>query len=336
MRILSFFSFLVLLICIALSGVKASQLPRFLGAEKKFRSFVYNPNDVYRYVGHYNYQGIIEFEKDETIATISMGDPSLWLFEHQSNRLFLKPVGEDDSQTNMTVITNSRVYHFELMAREANGISDKNLIFVVKFIYPDEQDKNIVQFAKKPPSDEPDLRNLSQFNFNYQYTGNPLIAPLKVFDNGEFTYFEFAEKSAEIPAIFSVDVNGFESLVNFRSAGNYIVVERVGAQFTLRNGSEIVCVYNMSLYTNGRQLNSSGPVYEDPRINVPQNIPSMPIQQDFNLGQMGYGAENMMEPMQMNQYPMNDMQPPIAGSANISSPVAPEQSPAIYNPMLGF
>ncbi len=233
-----------------------SQMPRFLGTEKKFRSFLYNPNEVYRYIGHYTYQGFIEFEQGETIGTISMGNPSLWLFESLGNRLFLKPVGEDGSETNMTVITTKRVYHFELMAREAKGIADKNLIFVVKFVYPDEKEKNIVEFAKTNLSDEPDLRDLSKYNFNYQYTGEKNIAPSKVFDNGQFTYFQFSNKNSEIPAIFNVDADGFESLVNYRVSADYVIVERVGAQFTLRNGSEIVCVYNINLYTSGREKSS--------------------------------------------------------------------------------
>lgn len=232
----------------------ASQLPRYLGTEKKFRSYVYNPNDVYRYLGHYTYQGFIEFEADETISTISMGDPSLWLFEHLGNRLFLKPVGEGQSQTNMTVITNKRIYHFELTAKEAKDISDKDLVFVAKFVYPDEKDKNIIEFPKAIPSDEPDLRDLSIFNFKYQYTGETSIAPIRVFDNGDFTYFQFAKKNAEYPAIFSVDASGFESLVNFRAAGDYLIVEKVAPQFTLRNGTDIVCVYNTALYTTGKAV----------------------------------------------------------------------------------
>lgn len=234
----------------------SAQMPRFLGSEKKFRSYVFNPNDVYRYIGHYTYQGFIEFEDDEYVNTISMGDPTLWLFEHIANRLFLKPVGEDNSETNMTVITNKRVYHFELMAKEAKGITDKDLIFVIRFLYPDDKDKNIVQFAKSVPSDVPDLRDLSKYNFAYQYTGEKTIAPLKVFDNGEFTYFKFSKRNAEIPAIFSVDANGYESLVNFRSVADYIIVERVTSQFTLRNGSDIVCVYNTGMYN--KNLNSVG------------------------------------------------------------------------------
>jgi type IV secretory pathway VirB9-like protein len=143
------------------------------------------------------------------------------------------------------------------MAKEAKGITDKDLIFVAKFVYPDEKDKNIVEFPKSSPSDEPDMRDLSLYNFDYQYTGEPAIAPVKVFDNGEFTYFQFTKKNAEIPAIFSVDTGGFESLVNFRSAGSYIIVERVSPQYTLRSGSDIVCVYNTDLYTNGRARQST-------------------------------------------------------------------------------
>lgn len=244
----------LLFFCLAPFVLEAAQQPRFLGTERKFRSYVYNPNDVYLYLGHYTYQGFIEFDSGETISTISMGDPSLWMFENLQNRLFLKPVGEDNSETNMTVITNKRIYHFELMAKEAKGIDDKDLIFVAKFLYPDDKDKNIVEFPKADKSDEPDMHDLSIYNFNYQYTGEPSIAPLKVFDNGEFTYFQFPKKNAEIPAIFSVDGAGFESLVNFRSAGQYIIVERVSPQFTLRSGPDIVCVYNTTMYSNGKSV----------------------------------------------------------------------------------
>ena len=227
-------------------NANAYQTPRYLGVERKFRSFVYNPNDIYRYTGHYTYQGFIEFGEGEEIKTISMGNSSAWLFETLSNRLFLKPVA-DNADTNMTVITSNKIYHFDLTAKEAKGIDDEDLVFVVKFIYPDEKDKNILKFAKVPKTDVPDLRDPSIYNFNYDYTGEPTIAPIKVFDDGKFTYFEFSDKNAEIPAIFNVDSAGFESIVNFRVAGNYIIVERVSSQFTLRSGNDIVCVYNNRL-----------------------------------------------------------------------------------------
>jgi type IV secretion system protein VirB9 len=255
MKILKKITLLFWLFSLSINALQASQLPRYMGTEKKFRSYIFNPNEVYRYLGHYTYQGFVEFEEGETIGTITMGDPSLWLFEHLNNRLFLKPVGEDNSQTNMTVITNKRIYHFELTAKEARDINDKDLIFVAKFVYPDEKDKNILQFPRAIASDEPDLRDLSIYNFNYQFTGENSVAPLKIFDNGEFTYFQFSHKNAEVPAIFSVDSEGFESLVNFRAAGDYIIVEKVAPQFTLRNGTDIVCVYNSSMYNSGHFVN---------------------------------------------------------------------------------
>ncbi len=255
---------------------EASQLPRYLGREKKFRMFIYNPYDVYRYIGNYNYHGFIEFqgtaaaskstgnqitqasaeggEGAEEITEVAIGNSDAWLWKisDSKNRLYLKPVG-DDANTNMTVKTSlGRIYNFELIARTATGPDDENLIFAVKFVYPDDTDKNILEFPKAPPSDEPDMRNLNIYNFNYEYTGEPRIAPLKVFDNGEFTYVQFAAKNAELPAIFAVDSDGFESLVNYRVAGDYLVIERVAAQFTLRNGSEIVCVYNNNLFKSGK------------------------------------------------------------------------------------
>lgn len=264
----------------------ASQYPRYLGKEKKFRMFIYNPYDVYRYIGSYNYHGFIEFQgpakanpngsktstsknddslfnsnskgsdsgQSEQIVEVAIGNSDAWLWKisDNKNRLYLKPVG-DDASTNMTVRTSlGRIYNFELIARTATGPDDENLIFAVKFVYPDDVDRNILQFPKAPVSDEPDMRNINAYNFNYEYTGEPSIAPLKVFDNGEFTYFQFAHKNAELPAIFAVDSQGFESLVNFRIAGDYIIAERVSAQFTLRNGSDIVCIYNNNLFRSGK------------------------------------------------------------------------------------
>lgn len=239
--------------------LNAAQEPRFLGSEKKFRSFIYNPNEVYRYTGHYTYLGFIEFDQGETISSVTMGNSSLWMYEAAGNRLFLKPV-EDNAETNMSVFTSSgKVYHFELVGREATGINDENLIFVVKFIYPDGASKSIVNFPKSLPSDEPDMRKISSYNFAYEFTGSRVIAPVKVFDNGEFTYFQFSKKNGEVPAIYAVDSAGYETLVNYRVSGSYIITEIVTSQFTLRSGDDIVCVYNNNMIINNDPNRSQAP-----------------------------------------------------------------------------
>lgn len=47
-----------------------------------------------------------------------------------------------------------------------------------------------------------------------------------------------------MPAVFSVDENGNERLVNFNLQGQYLVVSGVGSQFTLRDGDTATCIWN--------------------------------------------------------------------------------------------
>ena len=212
--------------------------------DSRIRVMVYNPNDVFKYVGYYGYQGSIEFEVNETIDTISMGDTVSWQVVPSGNRIFLKPI-ESNATTNMTVITNRRLYFFELHAADAKSIHDPGLVFIVKFLYPDNKGTTM-NFPKKGIPDCPDLTTPGKYNFNYTISGSDQIAPIKIFDDGQFTYFEFREKNAPVPAFFEVDKKGNEAIVNYQVVDNYIVLEMVASQLTLRYGEEIACVFNES------------------------------------------------------------------------------------------
>lgn len=219
----------------------ALQEPRAVATDSRIRTVRYSPNEVYEFIGHYTYHSIIEFESDEEIQTVSVGDSLAWLLNPSGNRLFLKPI-EQNATTNMSVLTNKRSYLFELHADEASDIRDPNLVFVLRFIYP-QNDNEAVEFTGFEPL--PDLvRDAHKYNFNYTLRGVDEIAPIRVFDDGEFTYFQFRNNNSEVPAVFRVDHDGREELINFRQRGDYLVVERVASQFTLRRGAAIVCVYN--------------------------------------------------------------------------------------------
>jgi hypothetical protein len=43
---------------------------------------------------------------------------------------------DDIADTNATVITNKRVYYFQLHAEEAAGLDDPRLAYEVRFLYP--------------------------------------------------------------------------------------------------------------------------------------------------------------------------------------------------------
>lgn len=215
---------------------------RALPVDHRVRTMPYQQDAVYKWVGHYKYQSSIEFAEGEEIKTISMGDSTAWALNPSGSRLFLKPV-DRNATTNMTLITNKRTYLFELHANETDDIDDPNMVFIMRFIYPDNNEN--ISLGGKYLDGVPDIdENPSKYNMSYTISGSDEIAPLKIFDDGEFTYFQFRDKNAEVPAFYWVDSENGENIINYRTRGNYIVVERVTSKFTLRHGADIVCVFN--------------------------------------------------------------------------------------------
>ncbi|MGI4775538.1 MAG: P-type conjugative transfer protein VirB9 [Janthinobacterium lividum] len=213
--------------------------------DSRIRVMVYNPDDVFKYVGYYGYQASIEFSKSEEILSISMGDTTAWQIVPSGNRIFIKPM-EHDATTNMTLITSKRTYFFELYAEETSDIRNPDMVFNVRFIYPDEEEEEHLRtFASA--SAGPDLLHPEKYNFNYSISGNEQIAPIKIFDDGEFTYLQFRNKNAELPAIFAVDEDLRESLVNYRLStedNNIVIIEQVFQKLAIRSGKKIVCIFN--------------------------------------------------------------------------------------------
>jgi type IV secretion system protein VirB9 len=234
----------------------ATREPRPIQIDHRVRIIMYQPDEVYKFTGHYRYQSSIEFGSDELIKTISMGDSTSWMLNPSGNRLFLKPV-QQDATTNMTLITNKHTYLFELHARETDDIDDKDMIFIMRFIYPDDGgNEAVTSYLDSVP--QPDLdKDPDKYNFHYTISGPDEIAPLRIFDDGQFTYFQFRNKNADVPAFFKVDEDGSESLINYRTRGDYIVVERVARRFTLRHGKQIVCVFNEGRVLQPVKLNQS-------------------------------------------------------------------------------
>jgi type IV secretion system protein VirB9 len=231
------------------SGSIASAIkePKPMAVDKRLGVLVYSPYDVHRFTGYYGYQSSIIFAEDETIETISMGDSIPWQMVPNGNRLFLKPI-DQEATTNMTLITNKRVYYFELYAREAKDINEEGLMFAVKFLYSDEDEAGaLASEGFGQATTGPDLSDRSLYNFEYTISGPDIISPVKIFDDGKFTYFEFKDKAAFLPAIFYVNSNGTEGIVNYRIVGDYVVVESIRERFTLRHDANVVCVFNESL-----------------------------------------------------------------------------------------
>lgn len=220
--------------------------PRKGAADARVKTLTYRENDVFELKGHYGFTTMVELSPKEHIETTSIGDSEAWQVipsTQRGNILFVKPL-EPNAETNMTVLTDKRIYAFELSAGIASSYKSDDLAFRVRFIYPEEAQE--IQQKKKPSLKDYDPlegADTSDWNFDYAYSGARRLRPEQAFDDGTFTYLKFGKQDIT-PAIFVVDETGHESLINFNIQGDYLVIERVGAQFTLRDGDIATCIFN--------------------------------------------------------------------------------------------
>ncbi len=110
-------------------------------SDNRIKTYIYNPNEVFLLVLHFGFQSHIEFAKNEEVQTLTLGDSYAWKITPLGNRLFIKPL-ERNIRTNMTVITNKRAYQFDLVAKELEDGEEKDLVYLVRFIYPKKHSNN--------------------------------------------------------------------------------------------------------------------------------------------------------------------------------------------------
>ena len=253
--------------------VHAERLPKEGPQDPRIRTIVYNPRDVVRIDGTYGYHTVVELAEDEQIQGMVIGDSVAWEAEKNAagNRIFLKPK-EDNAATNLTVLTNRRTYSFALQASRAT--SKDRMTWRLRFEYPEEEAERALAVEERASLARtafvnPDApTNPGKWNFDYSYGGGKKFVPVQLFDDGQFTYFKF-KGIEELPAIFVVDEEKNESLVNSRVSGEYIVVHRIAKQFALRSGKTVTCIFNEHFdLKTARRLNAPRPVQEQPTASV--------------------------------------------------------------------
>jgi len=229
----------ILFIC--LNTVYAASVPRGTATDHHVKVVQYDPNNVVILKGRYGYQTQITFAPNETVQNVSIGDSMAWLAVPVQNHLFIKPVAE--SKTNMTVLTNTNSYNFQLDSTDVRA----QPTYKLQFNYV-EGGYDQVGNANAVATFDPD-----GLNWKYSFTGDRAIAPIEAFDNGQFTYFKFKQDGmSRLPYVFIVDKNRNETLVNYHMQGKYLVVNSVAKQFTLRDGDYVTSVYNDFAISNNR------------------------------------------------------------------------------------
>jgi len=215
-----------------------------IAIDSRIKTFIYSENEVFRLVVHYGYQTSIEFAEGEEIQTISVGNNYAWQLTPVGRRLFIKPL-EENILTNMTILTNKRSYQFEVQSKLLSYTIDEELVYVVRFFYPDKDfDKNKPAIISAETKDI--IPVIKPYNFNYTLTGPDSIAPLKIFDDGLNTFFKFDDNLEVIPQISIVE-NNQDKLLDARQRGDYVIVNVVGKEFELKLRNDVVKVFNEGL-----------------------------------------------------------------------------------------
>lgn len=231
-------------------GVKIPEAPGYSAADNitvatdsRIKTYVYNPNEVYRVNFQFGYQSYIEFGKYEKIETVSIGNPFAWKITPGEGRVFIKPM-EGSTRTNLTIFTDKRSYQFEIQARPPSDTPDERLAFVVRFYYPKENYDVPPRVVDRKSLLPPDVIRPVLYNYNYSLAGPPSISPVEVFDDGNRTYMKFPANNAVVPVIFMKEPTGRIARVPIRREGQYVVLDTLANEYQLRMGSNVVQVFN--------------------------------------------------------------------------------------------
>jgi type IV secretion system protein VirB9 len=220
--------------------------------DARIRVFAYDPDEVYRLKGYVGYQIDLEFESGEAFVGLSTGDLDSVTFATQDNHLFLKPRA-GTVETNLTVLTTRRAYHFDYTASERRpDPTFGDVIYVMRFSYPSQPGDLASERVERRLSNAAETR---WHNLNYGYRGSPQLMPQSAWDDGVQTRLRFASQQ-ELPAVFVRNDDGSESLINFTVETGELVVHRVGRQFVVRRGHLEGCIVNQGFTGSGERLDS--------------------------------------------------------------------------------
>lgn len=227
------------LVSLAMSA-HADTIPALGHVDSRIRAITYNAEDVIRLKGYVGYQIDLQFEEGEAFVTLAAGDTAAIDVGAQGNHLMIKPKVERLG-TNLTILTNRRVYHFDYSAvRQIPQPRAPEVIYALRFDY--EAPLRPVAIVAHGDNDSPAVVP-PPINSNYWFCGAKSLRPTEVYDDGTRTYLRF-RKHAELPAIFLRNDDRTESLVNFTVGTEQVIVHRVAPQLVLRRGRLVGCIVN--------------------------------------------------------------------------------------------
>jgi type IV secretion system protein VirB9 len=215
-------------------------------SDSRIRNAPYSADEVYRLTGFVGYQTDLEFETGETFVGLGAGDIEGISFVAQDNHLFLKPKAAKVG-TNLTILTTRRTYQLDYSALAVAPDASHEVTYALRFTYPT---------VVKEESTAKDLPAAGPRNIDYWFCGDSSLKPVAASDDGVHTRITFPPR-AEQPAIFILNEDGTESLLNFSMDEGDVVLHRIAHRLILRRGSLGGCIVNKGFVGLGERLKSN-------------------------------------------------------------------------------
>jgi len=249
---------------------------------------------------------LIALDADESITEVAAGlggdcskPESAWCIAAQpgGRTLFVKAKSAASAPNNLAVITDRRTHMFNFVVQADGDAQPAVFRLTIKAPLTPLKALPRLRAAEEPATESrpllampllapvPPLPSPAELvaarlhakaevrNTNYSIAegpGSEDIVPSLVFDDGRFTYLRFPG-NREVPAVFHVQGDGSEAMVNARMEDELLVVDRVSRRLTLRAGAAVVGVWNEAF-----DLDGSPPIGGTTSPGVERNLKSSP------------------------------------------------------------
>lgn len=214
--------------------------PRREGYFNAVQVFPYSPGALYQVYVAPGQVTDIALESGEQLTgsgPVAAGDTVRWIIGDTESgngdtrrvHILVKPT-RPAIETNLVVNTDRRTYLIELRAHERPYMPS------VAWFYPESRGKSL---RAVPPT--PVVPEMAQRRYRYVIDGDkPPWRPVNAYDDGRKVYVEFSPGivQGEMPPLFIVGPDGKPEIVNYRTYGNVLIVDRLFAAAELRLGGE--------------------------------------------------------------------------------------------------